>query len=407
MASTGRLTCYLLLRIAFATLVLSQQKVLQTTGNLENAAAVDARVPDGSQPAQESGGETPKQFTVAATIRDAGIIESHPVVEAAPNAGEVVTTAAPNATPEAVVPVAPVVQIGAPPTEEPASPPPHVETANPATQTANVTRNGGQGGPEADNKDTMKPKGILHRFVNWILDVIRTDFNLLISSGTVLSSLLTQLIPLHTIMTIRWNKSTGSLKTLNFVTVAFANFLWSVYGTLSYNRIIFLSSVPGFLLNCCYIAVFHRNCQDEHQMRILRIFYKVSGVSCVILFIGYLGIEGEPYLKFIGLFGGSIQAFSYVAPLFSIREIMKNKSTSAMPTEISLANFIGSFFTLCYGFIIWDYIVIAPNFIGMVSGIIQIVLLMLISNNERIVVAEKEILDKQHFKPILKTDVEV
>lgn len=142
-------------------------------------------------------------------------------------------------------------------------------------------------------------------------------------------------------------------------------------------------------------------------MHILRTFYKVAVVSCLILFLIYLDVDPESYLKFIGLFGGSIQGFSYITPLLSIKEIVKNRSTSAMPTEISLANFIGAFFTLCYGFIIWDYIVIAPNFVGMVSGMIQIILLVLITNSDKIIVKEVDILEKQHFKPILKADLEM
>nr|BAN66084.1 mtn3 rag1ip-like protein [Babesia bovis] len=257
------------------------------------------------------------------------------------------------------------------------------------------------------NDDNPGDTPLVGRLMVWAREMIQTDFNYLIGCGTVLSSIITQLIPLHTVMTVRYNKSTGNLKTLNFVTVAFANFLWSLYGLICYNTVIILSSIPSFVLSCSYILIFHRYCQDSHQMRILHLFYKISAICCMVLGMSYIGLDTTSYLNFIGLFGGSIQAFSYIAPLFSIREIMKQRSTSAMPTEISLANFIGSFFTLCYGFIIWEYIVIAPNFIGMISGMIQIVLLILIHNNEKIVVAEVEILEKQHFKAIHKPCLEI
>lgn len=253
----------------------------------------------------------------------------------------------------------------------------------------------------------LREDGLIQRLIKWILDMIQTDFNFLISCGTVFSSFLTQIIPIHTMMTIRCNKSTGNLKTINFVSAAFANFLWSLYGIISNSTVLMLSSIPGFLLSCCYIAIFHKYCQDGKQMRILQISYKFAIFSCLFLVLTYLSIDKEVYFKFIGLFGASIQGVSYITPILSIKEIMKNRSTSAMPTEISLANFVGAFFTLCYGFIIWDYIVIAPNFIGMASGMIQVIILVLVTNNDKIVVKEVDILEKQHFKPTLKSEFEI
>ncbi|ORM39845.1 Sugar transporter SWEET1 [Babesia sp. Xinjiang] len=382
MSRHWRLLYLVLFHVTVRLRLSSQQAVVQDGATAQNTVVESPAVTEPPK-TKESGGEKLKPITISAAIRDTGHVETGGAVSGSSN----------------VKRDAPVVT----------AVPPKVESAAAAANTDPV-----KGQPVTVSRDGVKVSGdekkedgILSSFINWTRDIIQTDFNFLISSGTVMSSLMTQLIPLHTIMTIRWNKSTGNLKTLNFVTVAFANFLWSLYGILSSNTIIILSSLPGFFLNCCYILVFHRYCQDAHQLHILHIFYKVSGACCIILMLLYVGIEGASYLNFIGLFGGSIQAFSYIAPLFSIREIMKHRSTSALPTEISLANFIGSFFTLCYGFIIWDYIVIAPNFIGMISGMIQIILLILIPNNEKLVVAEVEILEKQHFKPILKPYMDI
>lgn len=263
------------------------------------------------------------------------------------------------------------------------------------------------GSPSPVNEQQDAQDGLVTCFVNRVVSMLQTDFNFLISSGTVVSAVLTQLIPMHTIMTIRSNRSTGSLKALNFVTSAFANFLWALYGVLSSNSVIILSNMPGFLLSCFYIAVFHRNCLDTQQKYVLRVFYKFTVFCCLIMTLAYLAVDLELYLKFIGLFGGSIQAFSYITPLLSIKEVMRQRSTSAMPMEISLANFIGSFFTLCYGFIIWDYIVIAPNFIGTTSGMIQVAILVLITNSDKIVITEVDILEKQQFKPTLIAELEI
>nr|BAN65866.1 Mtn3/RAG1IP-like protein, putative [Babesia bovis] len=95
------------------------------------------------------------------------------------------------------------------------------------------------------NDDNPGNTPLVGRLMGGAREMIQTDFNYLIGCGTVLSSIITQLIPLHTVMTVRYNKSTGNLKTLNFVTVAFANFLWSLYGLICYNTVIILSSIPS------------------------------------------------------------------------------------------------------------------------------------------------------------------
>ncbi|GFE53586.1 saliva family protein protein [Babesia ovis] len=381
MSPNWRLKHFLLVGATLLTRAALAQEAVPKADNIENSV-VDTKVVHEQVPTSENS-NTLKPITSTATIRDTGITENR-----------VATNVAPEVAPD----VRPVNAVA--PVPDPSENAAKAETPNTTSSGSPKTQDNAKGQPPKD-------LGFLGNILKRVREVIQTDFNFLISCGTVMSSLITQLIPLHTIMTVRWNKSTGNLKTLNFVTVAFANFLWSLYGMLFSNTVIILSSLPGFAMNCCYILVFHRYCHDPQQMHILNVFYKVSALSCVILAIVYASIETTTYLNFIGLFGGSIQAFSYIAPLFSIREIMKQRSTSAMPTEISLANFIGSFFTLCYGFIIWDYIVIAPNFIGMVSGLIQIVLLILIPNNEKIVVAEVGILENQHLKPILKPYMDI
>ncbi|EKX74185.1 conserved hypothetical protein [Theileria equi strain WA] len=245
-------------------------------------------------------------------------------------------------------------------------------------------------------------------FVDRIIRFIRSDFRFLIKCGSVLSSLLMQVTPIHTALTIRKNRSTKNLKILTFITSAYSNLLWSLYGFLTVNIIIIVSNLPGTLINFVTLWVFHSYCTDLSQRTILIISSKVLGVFAAILSVLYLLLDMETYLTIVGLFGGSLLAISYTSPLVSFNEILESRNTSTMPTEISLGNFIGAFFMFSYGFIIWDLLVIAPNFLGVISGLIQLTLLFMFPHSDRIIISEVEILEKpNNFKSILNIDQDV
>ncbi|KAK2198082.1 hypothetical protein BdWA1_001087 [Babesia duncani] len=98
-------------------------------------------------------------------------------------------------------------------------------------------------------KDTETAPLVEETLVNSLVTAVgrflQSDFNFLIRCGAILTSLLTQLIPLYTIMSIKWNKTTGKQNCATFITVAFSNYLWSTYGILCWNLVIIFSSVPG------------------------------------------------------------------------------------------------------------------------------------------------------------------
>ncbi|KAK2198081.1 SWEET sugar transporter [Babesia duncani] len=149
------------------------------------------------------------------------------------------------------------------------------------------------------------------------------------------------------------------------------------------------------------------------------IFYNVFFISVGVVAIMYLSMSAEWLLMLVGLSGGVVLTISYMTPLLSIKEIVRSRNTSTMPAEISLAQFFGSFFMLCYGFLIWDYLVIIPNFcgtpiishikaLGMIAGMIQITLIVLFPQSDRIIVSEAGILEiPGNFKPALRADANI
>ncbi|XP_953763.1 uncharacterized protein TA16830 [Theileria annulata] len=291
-----------------------------------------------------------------------------------------------------------------------------------------------------------------------IAKFITTDFRFLVKFGAVLSSGLTQMIPLNIILTIRKNNSTRNLKCLNFVTSAVSSLSWSLYGILSKNIILIISNFPGSfssdnysnklhsyiylillvilsnyiyyginvkcvgaIINLVGIWVFVKYCSDQNEKFILSVSSKISFVLCLILLVLYFILTSTTFLTVVGLIGGtylvqticyyllsSLLAMSYLSPLFSFKEILESRNTSTMPTEISLGNFISSFFMFCYGFIIWDMLVIGPSFLGVISGLIQLTLLFLFPHSDRIIISEVEILEQpNNFRSMLAMDQEV
>ncbi|EAN34251.1 Sugar efflux transporter for intercellular exchange family protein [Theileria parva strain Muguga] len=259
-------------------------------------------------------------------------------------------------------------------------------------------------------QETVPPdqQEVSETFFNKILKFITSDFRFLVKFGAVLSSALTQMIPLNLILTIRKNNSTRNLKCLNFVTSAVSSLSWSLYGILSKNVILIISNFPGAIINLIGIWMFVKYCSDQNEKFILSVSSKISFALCVILLVLFFILTSTTFLTVVGLIGGSLLAMSYLSPLFSFKEILESRNTSTMPTEISLGNFISSFFMFCYGFIIWDMLVIAPSFLGVISGLIQLTLLFLFPHSDRIIISEVEILEQpNNFRSMLAMDQDV
>ena len=115
-----------------------------------------------------------------------------------------------------------------------------------------------------------------------------------------------------------------------------------------------------------------------HELKVLIIVM----IWMVILSVTSLFPIGKDDIKFtIGVAVNLNLIFFYAAPLSTIVEVFRTKSSSSIHFWTMVMNTSNAFFWCIYSFAIQDYYILIPNGLGFSFGIIQIVLCGTYSHN--------------------------
>ncbi|KAL2540546.1 Bidirectional sugar transporter SWEET12 [Abeliophyllum distichum] len=121
----------------------------------------------------------------------------------------------------------------------------------------------------------------------------------------------------------------------------------------------------------------------------------INSVGCVfeVAFSHHLH-EGHKRVTIVGWICSAFSVSVFAAPLSIMKEVIKTKSVEYMPLPLSL------FLTLCaimwffYGLLIKDFYIAAPNVVGFLFGITQMVLYGIYKNKrQRIILPEIKLHD--------------
>jgi len=94
-------------------------------------------------------------------------------------------------------------------------------------------------------------------------------------------------------------------------------------------------------------------------------------------------------------------SFFYGAPLSTIYTVIKERNSSSVHVRTMVMNTLCALFFMAFGFGIWDYILIIPNAIGVVLGIVQMILRWIIPSKS---ITEEEEDDKLDEEAGLETE---
>lgn len=97
-------------------------------------------------------------------------------------------------------------------------------------------------------------------------------------------------------------------------------------------------------------------------------------IGTVLGMVDSMSLESKVFL--VGIVTNGILITFYGAPLSTIAQVLKEKSTASIHVPTMFLNTITSGFWCVYGVAINDYFIIGPNALGFVCGAIQIVLYM-------------------------------
>eukprot|EP00922_Rhytidocystis_sp_ex-Travisia-forbesii_P061293 GHVS01090872.1.p1 GENE.GHVS01090872.1~~GHVS01090872.1.p1 ORF type:complete len:304 (-),score=51.92 GHVS01090872.1:149-1060(-) len=115
-------------------------------------------------------------------------------------------------------------------------------------------------------------------------------FALTLQAAAILSSVAMQLTPSPTILSVSKSHSTGDLEPLPYVMLLLSATLWSIYGVLNKDLIIFFPNVVGIFLGIVYVFTYRKHCTHAVNRYCLNFYMKVS--VGVVVALGLLTLFG-------------------------------------------------------------------------------------------------------------------
>ena len=166
--------------------------------------------------------------------------------------------------------------------------------------------------------------------------------------------------------------TTGAMSPLPYSAMTVNGFLWATYGALLGEATILLPNVPGFFLGAYYLKTFNDHKADGvHMMpHFLGTAALIAGVSSSAAFLPV-----DTAISIIGTTGVIVVITMFGGPLAAIRDVIKSKSTAALPFAYTIATVANCSAWTGYGsFVIHDPMVWFPNAMGLGAGCVQLLL---------------------------------
>lgn len=96
----------------------------------------------------------------------------------------------------------------------------------------------------------------------------------------------------------------------------------------------------------------------------------------MIAFVAFLSIPLKDRELIVGIAVNVNISFFYGAPLSTIFTVMKDLDSSSIHRMTTYLNSLCALFFMLFGLGVWDFVLIVPNAIGVLLGVIQLLLIM-------------------------------
>eukprot|EP01041_Mallomonas_annulata_P014044 gene14044-29891_t len=178
-----------------------------------------------------------------------------------------------------------------------------------------------------------------------------------------------QLAAINTAYSIWIGRSVGKLSPLPFVSLVINCVVWSIYGFLKSDMTVLLPNFSGLIVGVGCSLVYHKFCISPPL--------KLYSIGLGIVFIA-LYFAANNNSKNVGLIGCVLGLVVMGSPLATLRTVLTEQSTAALPFWTSLSGWMNSLSWLAYGvFIAKDPIIYVPNILGFLLASIQLSLFII------------------------------
>ncbi|EYC02816.1 hypothetical protein Y032_0098g3138 [Ancylostoma ceylanicum] len=158
---------------------------------------------------------------------------------------------------------------------------------------------------------------------------------------------------------------------ITFISCAF----WLQYGVLKQDNVVILVNVVGFMLQSCYLLYYYSMTRHPRLLRKV-ITAELVAIGLMLYAVNYAELKDngrEP----LGVICVLLNIASIGAPLIQIGEVIRTKNSESMPLPLCLACFAVSLQWLCYGILVKDFFIQAPNYVATLLSTIQLSLFVI------------------------------
>ncbi|XP_058203651.1 bidirectional sugar transporter SWEET4-like [Rhododendron vialii] len=154
--------------------------------------------------------------------------------------------------------------------------------------------------------------------------------------------------------------------------------LWAVYGLPAVHpHSLLVTSIngAGMAIELVYLLLFIRYCDRKKRLQVMLVMVVelvvVGAVAFLVLTLAHTTKLRSTIVGSIAMLGNVIM---YAAPLSVMRLVISTKSVEYMPLSLSLASFANAICWSSYALIGFDPFIMAPNGLGAVFGMAQLIL---------------------------------
>ncbi|XP_015070906.1 bidirectional sugar transporter N3 [Solanum lycopersicum] len=214
------------------------------------------------------------------------------------------------------------------------------------------------------------------------------------------------LSPIPTFYKIYKKKSTEGYQSIPYVVALFSSMLWIYYALLKTNTTLLITiNSFGVFIETIYVGfyLFYAPKKDRVQTIKMLMLSVVGGFGAIVLVTEFL-FKGVVRGQVVGWICLIFSLCVFVAPLGIVRQVIKTKSVEYMPLLLSIFLTLSAVVWFFYGLLLKDINIAAPNVLGFIFGILQIVLYVIYNKKEKVILKEQKLPEIQKAAVIVSDD---
>ncbi|KAK4285829.1 hypothetical protein QN277_002472 [Acacia crassicarpa] len=183
--------------------------------------------------------------------------------------------------------------------------------------------------------------------------------------------------PVTTFQRIIRNGSTEMFSGLPYIYALLNCLICMWYGSpliSSDNMMVMLSNSVGAAFQFVYIIIFIAYAETAKKVRMVGLLLAVLGIFAIIVIASLQIINDSTRRLLVGFLSCATLISMFASPLFIIKLVIRTRSVEYMPFYLSLSTFLMSTSFFLYGLLNSDAFIYAPNGVGTILGLIQLVL---------------------------------